>query len=127
MIKITISKMLEEVMNDIVSIDAIQASVLTSNNGLMIAQKINSYNIDAGTIAALVAMLTRSAVHTAKELNKGNIEYLLLNAQKGKIIIIKADPNSILTTLTDTDANISLIIAEMKKAREKIINIFAKV
>jgi predicted regulator of Ras-like GTPase activity (Roadblock/LC7/MglB family) len=119
--------MLEEVMNDIVSIDAIQASVLTSNNGLMIAQKINSYNIDAGTIAALVAMLTRSAVHTAKELNKGNIEYLLLNAQKGKIIIIKADPNSILTTLTDTDANISLIIAEMKKAREKIINIFAKV
>lgn len=114
-------------MNDIVSIDTIQASVLTSNNGQMIAHKYNTDNIDAGTIGALVAMLTRSAVHTAKELNKGEVEYLLVNTQKGKIIIIRADPNSILTLLTDTDANVSLIIGEMKKAREKMINIFAKV
>jgi len=119
--------MLEEVMNDIVSIDAIQASVLTSNNGQMIAHKINSHNIDAGTIGAMVAMLTRSAVHTAKELNKGEVEYLLVNTQKGQIFIIKADPNSILAALTDTDANVSLIIGEMKKAREKMINIFAEV
>lgn len=114
-------------MTDIVSIDAIQASVLTSNNGHMIIHKINTDSIDADTIGALVAMLTRSAVHTAKELNKGELNYLLVNTEKGKIIIIKADPNSILTALTDTDANISLIIDELKKARRKIIKIFRNI
>ncbi|MCL7413353.1 MAG: hypothetical protein M8353_07015 [ANME-2 cluster archaeon] len=60
--------------------------------------KCHTDNIDVDTIGTLVAMLTRY-VHTAKELNTGEIEYLLVNTQKGKIITIKADPNSIFTAL----------------------------
>ncbi len=72
-------------------------------------------------------MLTRSAVHTTKELDKGEIKYLLLVTKYGQIIISKVDPNAILTVLTDTNANIILTINEMKISCKKIRNIIDKI
>ena len=127
MIKITISEALEGVLEDLQSIEGIQASALISKNGVMMASDISNSSIDGETIGAMVAMLTRSAVHTTKELDKGEIKYLLLVTKYGQIIISKVDPNAILTVLTDTNANIILTINEMKISCKKIRNIIDKI
>ncbi len=127
MIKITISEALEGVLEDLRSIEGIQASALISKNGVMMASDISNSSIDGETIGAMVAMLTRSAVHTTKELDKGEIKYLLLVTKYGQIIISKVDPNAILTVLTDTNANIILTINEMKISCKKIRNIISQI
>ena len=119
--------MLEKVLSDIGSVGGIQASALVSNNGLIMVSDINSSHVNAKTIGAIVAMLTRSAVHTAKELFMGDIDYLLLNTHHGKIILIKVGSNAIFTVLADTNVDVSSTIKEMKRACEDIKNIFAQV
>ena len=119
--------MIENVLRNIGSIDGIQASALVSTNGFMVASEIYTTNVDAETIAGMVAMLMRSSVHTSKELDKGEIEYILLNSTKGKIILKKATSNAILTVLTDTNTDVNFALKEMEKARAEITNIFAKI
>jgi predicted regulator of Ras-like GTPase activity (Roadblock/LC7/MglB family) len=125
--EITITEMIENVLRNIGSIDGIQASALVSTNGFMVASEIYTTNVDAETIAGMVAMLMRSSVHTSKELDKGEIEYILLNSTKGKIILKKATSNAILTVLTDTNTDVNFALKEMNKARAEITNIFAKI
>ena len=119
--------MIESVLRNIGSIDGIQASALISTNGLIMASEINMTNFDEETIGGLLAMLMRSALHTSKELDKGEIEYILLNSTKGEIILIKATPNAILTVLTDMNIDLHFALINMKKARAEIETIFAQV
>ena len=127
MITITISEMLDKVLNDLGSIGGIQASALVTNNGILMASDISFNSVDDETIGAIVAMLSRSAIHTAKELKKGDVEYLLLAAKYGQIIIIQVDLNVILTVLTDENANIISTIMEMRNSCEKIREIFSRI
>ena len=127
MIEIIITEMIESVLRNIGSIDGIQASALISTNGLIMASEINMTNFDEETIGGTVAMLMRSAVHTLKVLDKGEMEYILLNSTIGKIILIRTTSNAILAVLTDTNVDVTFALKEMKKARAEIENIFAKV
>lgn len=127
MINITVSELLDSVLGGLRSIKGIQASALVSDQGFIMASDINKSNVDAETFGAVIAMLTRSAGHTAKQLNKGEIENLLLNTKYGQIVIIKVGTNIILTVLTEMNINISSIIEEMKSASEKIRKIFDQV
>lgn len=115
--------MLDVLLNEIGSVGSIQASVLVSNDGLMIASQNTSSGVDDNLIGALVAMLIRSATHVSKELLKGGLDYLLLHTECGEIIIMKAGSNAIFTLLTDSSENIGLTIIEMKKTCEKVENI----
>ena len=115
-------------MSDMMSISDIQASVLVSDNGLMVAGKSNIDSVGSENFASLIAMLMRSGTHTTRELKKKELEYLLVNTKNdGQIILIKAASNAILAVLTDTNTNSVSIIAEMKEAAEKIKNILSKI
>lgn len=127
MINITISESLQKVLCDLGHIDGIQASALVSNEGLMMESNINTHNVDTRTYGAVIAMLTRSAIHVAKELNKGDIEYLVLFSTRGQIIIMIIASRTILTVLTETGSNNNLIIEKMRRTSEEIKNIFAYV
>lgn len=118
--KVTIAEMLETVLNEIRFVGGIQASVLVSKEGLMMASDNTTSGVDSDIIGAMVAMLIRSAAHVSKELNKGELDYLLLHTQFGEIIIMKSGPNAILTVLTDSSENIGLTMIEMKKACKKV-------
>lgn len=122
-VKVKISEMLDDLLNEIGSVEGIQASVLVSNDGLMMASNNTSSGVDDEIIGALVAMLIRSAAHVSKELLKGGLNYLLLNTESGEIIIMKAGSNAIFTVLTDSSENIGLTITKMKKTCEKVENI----
>jgi predicted regulator of Ras-like GTPase activity (Roadblock/LC7/MglB family) len=126
-IEITITEMIESVLRNIGSIDGIQASALISTNGLIMASEINTSNVDEETIGAIIAMLMRSAVHTLKELDKGEMEYILLNSTIGKIILIKTTSNAILTVLADTNTDVNFALNKMKKPLAEIEIIFSKV
>lgn len=118
--------MLENVLTEIGLVGGIQASVLVSKEGLLMASDNTSSRVDADIIGAMVAMLVRSAGHASQELDKGELEYLLLHTKYGEIIIMKAGPDAILTVLTDTSENIGLTIIEMKRACMKIDNILGR-
>lgn len=125
--KIILSEALERVLNDLGSKVSIQASALVSKNGHIMVSNISNGSVDDETFGAIVAMLTRSAVHTAKELKQGKIKYLLLSAKNGQIIVTRIDANAILTVLTDTNVNIISIVNEMKKSCKKIRKIISQI
>jgi len=125
--KIIISEALESVLDELGSKEGIQASALVSKNGHIIVSDISNSCVENKTFGAIIAMLTRSAVHTAKELQKGRIKYLLLSAKNGQIIITRIDANAILTVLTDTNVNIISTINEMKNSCKKIRKIISQI
>lgn len=125
--KIILSEALERVLDDLGSKVSIQASALVSKNGHIMVSNISDSSVDNETFGAIVAMLTRSAVHTTKELKQGKIKYLLLSAKNGQIIVTRIDANAILTVLTDTNINIISTVSEMKKSCKKIRKIISQI
>jgi len=117
---LTISKMLSKILSDLKDIGEIQASAIFSNDGLIIASDTESCDLGAEIIGAMVAMIMRSAEHTARKLDKGEMEHLLLRTTEGNIFSMKAGSNAILTVLIELNGNEGLILLKMKKACEKI-------
>lgn len=117
---LTISKMLSKILSDLKNIGEIQASAIFSNDGLIMVSDTKSCDFGAEIIGAMVAMTIRSAERAARNLNKGEMEHLLLRTTEGNIFSMKAGPNAILTVLTELSGNEGLLILKMKDACKKI-------
>ncbi|MDF1556776.1 MAG: roadblock/LC7 domain-containing protein [ANME-2 cluster archaeon] len=122
---LTKSEELEQILKDIEQIGDIQASIIVSKNGLMMVSNCTD-SVDANIIGAMVAMLIRSATNVIKELEKEDLEYLLLHTKSGEILVMNVCSNAILCVMTDKHKNSGLTVVEMKKAGEKIKNILGE-
>lgn len=110
--------MMEKVLADIRSIKGIQTSFLISNDGDIIGGEINLNGFNTKNYAVMICMLMRSAAHTSKELEYGDLEYFLLNGTDGGIILVKTVSSIILAIFTETNVNIDLILFEIKNTCE---------
>ncbi|MCL7415157.1 MAG: roadblock/LC7 domain-containing protein [ANME-2 cluster archaeon] len=122
---LTKSEELEQILKDIEQIGDIQASTIVSKNGLMMVSNCIE-SVDANTIGAMVAMLIRSATHVVKELEKEDLEYLLIHTRSGEILVMNVCSNAILCVMTNKYEKAGLTLVEMKKAGKKIKNILGE-
>jgi len=101
--------------------DIIGSSVISSD-GLAIASDIGE-SVDEATFAAMSAAMQGAAETAASELKQGNINQIIIDAEKGKIITISSGKKSILIILASPSINLGLALLELGKASGKISDI----
>jgi predicted regulator of Ras-like GTPase activity (Roadblock/LC7/MglB family) len=113
---------LHEILNDVVnsSSDIIGAAAV-DNDGLLMASNFNS-SIDSNRIAAVTAGLISLATRSAQQLNQGAVKQTLIQAEKGNIIAIRANPQISLVILTSVDINLGLAFMKCRDAAQAIGN-----
>jgi len=108
-------------LKEMQKIGDINGSIVVSRDGLVIASNITE--IDADTFAAMSAAMQGAAETAASELKQGEIEQMIVETEKGKIISTGAGKRAILVIMTTKKANLGLALLEMGKSAEKISNI----
>lgn len=110
-----------ELLKQMQKIGDINGSIIVSRDGLVIASNITE--IDADTFAAMSAAMQGAAETAASELKQGDVDQIIIETRKGKIISTGAGTRAILVILTSRSINLGLALLEMGKASEKIANV----
>jgi len=105
-------------LKEMQKIGDINGSIVVSRDGLVIASNITE--IDADTFAAMSAAMQGAAETAASELKQGEVDQIIIETGKGKIISTGAGTKAILVILTSRSINLGLALLEMGKATEKI-------
>jgi len=109
-----------ELLKEMQEIGGINGSIVVSRDGLVIASNITE--IDADTFAAMSAAMQGAAETAASELKQGEVDQIIIETRKGKIISTGAGTKAILVMLTLKSINLGLALLEMGKTAEKIAN-----
>ena len=79
--------------------------------------------IDKTLVAAMTAAVLNIGSRALEELKRGNLRELLVRGEDGLICLMRATGDSVLSTIVRSEANIGLVLVEMRKAVQKISQI----
>jgi len=97
----------------------IEASGIISTDGLMIASVLPA-GMDEDRVGAMSAAMLSLGDRTAQELNRGNLEQVLIKGRQGYVLMTYAGEDAVLTVLAKPNAKLGLIFLDVKRAAESI-------
>lgn len=97
----------------------IEASALISSDGLMIASAL-PHGMDEDRIGAMSAALLSLGDRATRELVRGGLERVLLQGERGYVIMSAAGTEAVLTVLARPNAKLGLIFLDIKRAAESL-------
>ena len=75
---------------------------------------------DEDRIGAMSAALLSLGDRTARELARGNLQRVLVQGERGYVIMSSAGPEAVLTVLAKPNAKLGLIFLDIKRAAETL-------
>ncbi|AMK79040.1 roadblock/LC7 domain-containing protein [Methylomonas sp. MO1] len=97
----------------------IEASGVISTDGLMMASVLPA-GMDEDRVGAMSAAMLSLGDRTAQELNRGNLEQVLIKGARGYVLMTYAGNEAVLTVLAKPNAKLGLIFLDVKRAAESI-------
>ncbi|MGQ4914536.1 MAG: roadblock/LC7 domain-containing protein [Candidatus Asgardarchaeia archaeon] len=101
------------------NIPNIQAAAIISQEGLPIAS-ILPENVDDIKIAAMTAAMLSLGERAAMELQRGEMEELIISGSEGYVITMAAGKNAVLTVSIPSTVKLGLIFHFMRPAAQEI-------
>ena len=97
----------------------VEACAIISVQGLPIASAMPE-GVNDEILAAMAAAILSIGERAANELSRGKLNRILIEGEKGYLILKGASENSILAVLTTKSANLGMVFLVMERASEKI-------
>lgn len=114
------TEMFQQVLEELKSSSAdVEASALISTDGLMIASALPQ-GMDEDRVGAMSAALLSLGDRAARELVRGNLERVLLQGEKGYVIMSNSGTEAVLTVLAKPNAKLGLLFLDIKRAAETL-------
>ncbi len=100
----------------------IEASAVVSLDGLMMASLLPS-DVDEDRVAAMSAALLALGERTAKELERGHLNQILIQGSNGYVIMTEAGQEAVLTVMTKKEAKLGLVFLDISRAAKELARI----
>ena len=97
----------------------IEASALISVDGLMMASAMPQ-GMDEDRVGAMSAALLSLGDRAARELARGTLERVLLQGERGYVIMSSSGTEAVLTVLAKQNAKLGLLFLDIKRAAEAL-------
>jgi len=97
----------------------IEASVIVSVDGLMIASALPS-DATEDRVAAMSAAMLSLGERIAMELGRGALEQVYVKGDQGYVILMSVGEEAVLTVLARGRAKLGLVFLEMRRAVENL-------
>jgi len=116
----TKSEQLRNILHNAVnnSLDLTGAAIV-DNDGLLLASALSG-DLDQNRVAAVSAGLVSLASRSAQQLRQGRISQIVIRAEHGNIIAMRAGEKASLVALTGTDVNLGMVFLECNDAAAEI-------
>nr|MDO8078296.1 roadblock/LC7 domain-containing protein [Candidatus Freyarchaeota archaeon] len=121
-----VKKWREELENTLKSMqDAdpdIEASAIVRTDGLVMAAALPK-DADEGLIAAMSAALLNIGNRAVNELNRGELNQVIVSGSGGDTILRGIGSDAVLSAITKPNANMGLVLVELKRTGDRIADI----
>jgi uncharacterized protein len=97
----------------------VEASALISDDGLMIASALPQH-VDETRVAGMSATLSSLGARAAVELERGDVEEVLVRGKNGYAVMITSGSGTLLLCLASKQAKLGLVFLDMRRAVEDI-------
>jgi len=115
--------LLTSILNELNGTSAdIEASGVISTDGLMIASVLPA-GLDEDRVGAMSAAMLSLGDRTAQELNRGELQQVLIKGNNGYVLMSYAGTDAVLTVMAKPNAKLGLIFLDVKRAVERIIKV----
>jgi len=104
----------------------IEGSVLIRADGLVLASALPA-DIDRDLVAAMSASALNVSTRVLEELRRGTLENVIIRGAMGVVMIISVAQDIVLAAIGKKDANLGLMLVEMRRAAEKLKNVIEKI
>jgi hypothetical protein len=112
--------MFQQILDDLNSSSAdVEASALISTDGLMIASALPA-GIDEDRVGAMSAALMSLGDRAGRELARGSIDRVMVQGEKGYVIMTSAGEEAVLTVMAKPNAKLGLIFLDIKRGSEAL-------
>ena len=100
----------------------IEASAVISTSGLMMAALLPQ-SLDGDRLGAMSAALHALGERTAAELNRGDLDQVLVKGSDGYVLMAQAGPEAVLTVLASPDARLGLVLLDVRRAADDLAQV----
>ena len=121
----TFDRKIEEVLIDLKSLTPdVEGAVLVDMNGLPITSVISN-GVDDTLVAAMASAMLRMGERTVDELEKGRLHRVLVQAEKGYVVLVEAGQDAVLAVVTTERAKLGMIFVDANLAAVKVAKLLA--
>ena len=97
----------------------VEAAAVVSPDGLPMASALPP-EVEEDRLAAMSASLLTLGERAAHTLNRGELSQVLVEGERGYVLLMAAGPSAVLVAVTSHDAKVGLVLFEMRNAVESI-------
>ncbi len=101
------------------AVTGIQAVAVITSDGLPQASALTA-EIDEDRFGAMSATLLALAEQAAAEIRSGTLRQVLVEGEKGRMLLVQAGSDQVLAVSTDTKANIGRVFIEARKTADRV-------
>ncbi len=121
----TFAEKIEEVLIDLRALTPdVEGAVLVDMNGLPITSVISD-GVNDTIVAAMASAMLRMGERTVDELEKGRLHRVLVQAEKGYVVLVEAGLDAVLAVVTTERAKLGMIFVDANLAAEKVARLLA--
>ncbi len=111
--------MLKRILGDLVKVEGVSAAAVVGRDGFII-EHISNIQMDVDALGAMASTSVGTSEAMGIELNKGNFEQVLVELEKGPILLSLVTTNEILAVVAEPGSNVGRIRYEVKKNKDRI-------
>lgn len=112
--------MLKQILGEFLKVEGVSAAVVVGRDGFVIESAVSGkVDIDALGAMASTGMGTSEAM--GKELGKGELQQMIVELEKGPVLMSPLSKGEIIAIVADGAGNIGRIRYELKKNKDRLV------
>jgi len=113
-------RMLKPLLEEFLKIEGVSAAVVIGRDGFVIESAVSG-KVDIEALGAMASTGLGTSEAMGNTLGKGELSQMLVELEKGPIILSPLSADELIALVADTTANIGRIRYELKKNKERLI------
>lgn len=112
--------MLKPLLEEFLKIEGVTAAVVVGRDGFVIESAVSG-KVDIEALGAMASTGLGTAEAMGHTLQKGELAQMLVELERGPILLAPLSAEELIALVADTNSNIGRIRYELKKNRERIV------
>jgi predicted regulator of Ras-like GTPase activity (Roadblock/LC7/MglB family) len=112
--------MLKPLLEEFLKVEGVSAAVVVGRDGFVIESAVSG-KVDIEALGAMASTGLGTSEAMGNTLGKGELSQMLVELEKGPIILSPLSTDELIAIVADTTANVGRIRYELKKNKERIV------
>ena len=114
------ANMLKPLLEEFLKVEGVSAAVVVGRDGFVIESAVSG-KVDIEALGAMASTGLGTSEAMGNTLGKGELSQMLVELEKGPIILSPLSSDELIAIVADTTANVGRIRYELKKNKERIV------